>query len=206
MRTHLALGRQAVLEQDFAAARRWFEAALESPENLGEARHPLANYSNVRFWTGIACRDAGDLAAAERHWMLAANARSDFQQMSVRVMSEMTFYSAMALDQLGESHQANDLLRRLLRYARQLAREQPAIDYFATSLPAMLLFEEDLKKRNLLTAHFLEAQARHGLGQTKRARTLIRNILEQDPNHGLAADFAREMDCLAQVKGPTVRA
>jgi len=35
-------------------ARQCFEAALIAPENLGEARHPLANPSDIFFWLGIA--------------------------------------------------------------------------------------------------------------------------------------------------------
>ena len=206
IRAHLALGRQALLKCDLRSARCYFEAALDSPQNLGEARHLLANYSNIYFWMGLVHRASGDHEDAHWHLTLAAKARNDFQQMSVRAFSEMTFYSALAMEQLGEAEEARNLLRRLLEYARRVAREQPKIDYFATSLPTMLLFDEDLKQRNILTGRFLEAQARHGLGQKQRSRALIREILEQDPNHGLAADFAVEMDSLAEVRVPAVSA
>jgi len=36
-------------------ARRWFEAALELPENLGEATHLLANQSDIYYFLGEAC-------------------------------------------------------------------------------------------------------------------------------------------------------
>lgn len=206
IRTHVALGRQALQRGDVDLAIRLFECALDSPENLGEARHLLANYSNVHFWAGIALRAAGDLGNAERHLTLAAAAKNDFQQMSVRPFSEMTFYTAMAIEQLGDGEKARDMLQQLMRYARRLAREEPEIDYFATSLPTMLLFDEDLKQRNLLTARLLEAQARYGLCQKKRARALINQILDQDPNHAIAADFGLELDSLAEIKAPAVPA
>jgi len=136
---------------------------------------------------GLLQRASGDYAGAQRQFTLAVKPRNDF-------------YAALAMAELGEAVEARNLLSRLLEYARQLAREQPKIDYFATSLPTMLLFDEDLKQRNILTGRFIEAQARHGLGQKKRSRALIREILEQDPNHGPAADFAVEMDCLAEVR------
>jgi hypothetical protein len=80
-------------------------------------------------------------------------------------------------------------LRDVLAYAEGLLKSEPRIDYFATSLPAMLLFEDDLKARNVVTATFLEAQARLGLGQVSRARLGLRKVLALDCNHGRAADL-----------------
>ena len=31
-----------------------FEEALTAPENLGEAKHVLANQSDIHYWLGIA--------------------------------------------------------------------------------------------------------------------------------------------------------
>ena len=82
------------------------------------------------------------------------------------------------------------LLRDLLAYARKLQKTEARIDYFATSLPTMLLFDDDLQSRQETTALFLQAQAHLGLGQRAKARALLRRVLKRDPNHALAADFA----------------
>jgi tetratricopeptide (TPR) repeat protein len=189
-RTHLALGRAALRRGDAAEARRLFEAALAVPENLGEARHLLANCSDIHFWIGEACAATGDRATAHAHWTAAATFRGDFQQMSVRAFSEMTYYSALAWERLGRKAPARRLLRDLLAYARRLARTPAKIDYFATSLPTMLLFDDDLQARQLTTAKFLEAQARLGLGDRRSARRLFAEVLRRDPNHPLALEFA----------------
>jgi hypothetical protein len=47
------------------------------------------------------------------------------------------------------------------------------VDYFATSLPTMLLFEDDLQRRQEVTAKFLQAQALHGLGRSEEAAKLF---------------------------------
>src|SRR5690606_29503063 len=98
-------------------------------------------------------------------------------------------YSALSLERLGRRADAHKLLRGLLTYARNLARQPAKIDYFATSLPTMLLFDDDLTARQLTTALFLEAQARLGLGETTAARRLLRTVLKRDPNHAVAADL-----------------
>ena len=162
-----------------------------APVNLGEAPHLLANRSEIHFWLGEALAAAGRFAEAIAEWNGRAGASGDFQSMSVQPFSEMTYYSALALRRLRRTSEANRLLRDLLRYAHDLARRPARIDYFATSLPSMLLFDDDLQEHQRTTAHFLEAQAWLGLGKRARARRLLRSILRRDPNHELASSLRR---------------
>jgi len=189
VRSHLTLGRQAMAAGDFTEAIAHFHQALATPENLGEARHLLANQSDIHYFLGCAFAGAGEVSQAREHWRAAATFKGDFQEMSVRAFSEMTFYSALAWEKLGRRSRAGRLLRELLDYARRLGRTEAKIDYFATSLPTMLLFEDDLTSRQETTALFLQAQARLGLGETAAARRLLRTVLLRDPNHALAADL-----------------
>ncbi len=156
---------------------------------MGEAKHLLANQSDIHYWLGEALAAQRNKSAAKKSWTLAATSRGDFQEMSVKEFSEMTYYNALALRRLGQGKQAGKLLRDLLKYAGQLKRTKVKIDYFATSLPTMLLFDDDLQKRNTITATFLQAQAKLGLGQIKPARQLLKRVLQLDGNHALAADL-----------------
>ncbi|RME91409.1 MAG: DUF5107 domain-containing protein, partial [Verrucomicrobia bacterium] len=203
VRSNLLLGRSAFESADqpglsprqrqerLQAALDHFEAALQAPENLGEARHLLANQSDVHHALGCALHALGRRRDARRHWRHAATFQGDFQEMSVRRFSEMTWYSAMAWRRLDQPARAEALLRELLDHARRLEKTPARIDYFATSLPTMLLFDDHLDKRQRLTARFLQAQAWLGLGRRSRARTLLRRVLAEDPAHALAADFLR---------------
>lgn len=217
VRTHLALGRAALRSAGLAlvgrpqlrpgdkrrpyaeeelraleAARTHFEAALAAPENLSEAKHLLANQSDIHFWLGCALEAAGDRPRPREHWTIAATFRGDFQEMSVRAFSELTYYSALALEKIGRRAEAKKLLRGLLAHARQLARTPAKIDYFATSLPTMLLFDDDLDRRQKISALFLEAQARLGLGERAAARRLLARVLRLDPGHAPAADLVAD--------------
>ena len=193
VRTALALGRAALARREFTAAVHHFQLALSSPENLSEAKHLLANQSDIHFWLGVALDQAGDAAGAKHHWLEAANFRGDFQDMAVRAFSEMTYYSALAWQRLGKKPKATQLLRELLAYAKQEQKTEAKIDYFATSLPTMLLFNEDLQFRQETGALFLQAQARLGLGQKAAAHRLLSTVLARDPNHALAADLASQL-------------
>jgi tetratricopeptide (TPR) repeat protein len=194
VRTHLALGRRALANGDAAEACRLFAAALAAPENLGEARHPLVNQSDIFYWQGIAQEAAETVAAARESWERAASHRGDFQLMRVTSFSEMSLYNALAMMRLGRHAEATELLQNLLAHAEALKTEEPKINYFATSLPQLLLFEEDAKKRNEVTATFLEAQARLGLGDVAASRRLLDRVLELDSNHAGAADLVAELE------------
>lgn len=188
-RTHLALGRRRLAAGDASAADSHFRLALGAPENLGEARHLLANASDIWFWLGEASSAQGDRAEAARWWKKAAGFKGDFQEMSVRAFSEMTFFSILSLERLNRKAAARKLAAGLLKYAQKLEKTPAKIDYFATSLPTLLLFEEDPQKRQTTEAMLLQAQAHLALGNRKRARTLALHILTRDPNHTAAADL-----------------
>jgi len=193
VRAQLGLGRAALARHDFAQACAYFEHALSSPRNLSEARHLLANQSDIHYWLGCAFAGLGDKKSARRQWLAAANFKGDFQEMSVRAFSEMTCYSAQSWEKLGQRKKAKNLLQDLLAYAERLKNMPARIEYFATSLPTMLLFDDDLQFRQQTTALFLQAQAQFGLGARTRAKSLLQTVLRRDPNHALAADFLSEM-------------
>jgi tetratricopeptide (TPR) repeat protein len=189
VRANLALGRRALANGDSREARHLFEAALRCPENLGEAAHLLANQSDVYYLLGSAFEAEGDHASARQWFERSARHTGDFQEISVKSFSEMSYYNALALKQLGRAREAEELLRSLLDYAKALAGQVARIDYFATSLPTMLLFEDDLQKRDTVTATFLRAQAWLGLGDSVKARELLHEVMVLDRNHSHAADM-----------------
>ena len=138
-----------------------YQEALACPENLGEARHYLAHPTEIYFRLGQFGR------AAEGQGL----------------------YRALALRELGLIEEADAYLRDLLDQARRQASQQVQIEYFTTSLPTMLLFNDDLQKRNLIEARFLEAQALYGRGEIDESNRILDEVLAMDPNHGGAMDL-----------------
>jgi tetratricopeptide (TPR) repeat protein len=129
-------------------------------------------------------------------WHRAARQRGDFQQMSVRRLSDMTYWTAMAHLRLGSSQLATSIFQEILQYSMELESLEAKVDYFATSLPAMLLFEDDLQRRNRIQALFLRAQALSGLESNDEAIASLMDVLKLDCNHTGAADLLRR--CTAE--------
>ncbi len=203
VRAQLALGRAAFARSDYSEARLHFESAMTTPRNLSEARHPLTNQSDIHYWLGCACNGLRDEKSARAHWLAAAEFKCDFQEMKVCAFSEMTYFSALSLQKLGRRARAKRLFLNLLAYAQKLEQMPAEIDYFATSLPTMLIFEDDLQFRQQTTALFLQAQAQLGLGKASKAGGLLLTVLRRDPSHALAADLLRELSGDFQTASPT---
>jgi tetratricopeptide (TPR) repeat protein len=193
VRSQLLIGREALEEGNARLALEHFLAALTPPSNLSEARHLLANQSNVYFWIGRACEALSDTSAAKSWYLRAVRHKGDFQQMSVRDVSDMSYWSAAAMSRLGLHDEAKLLFEQILAYAHTLAQAASEIDYFATSLPTMLLFEDDLEARNRVESVFLRAQALFGLGKPQEAEALLVKILKEDGSHAGAHDLIDQL-------------
>jgi tetratricopeptide (TPR) repeat protein len=189
VRAQLLLGRALLAKGGALRAVECFEAADHPPQSLNEARHLLANNSNIEFWLGEAWAAANEMGRARQHWQRAERRRHDFQQMQVQTCSEMTYWSALALRRLGREGEATNLFAAILTHAEALEKKAPTIDYFATSLPAMLLFDEDIGKRQHITALFLRGQALLGLGRHAEAQAALDEVLRLDRSHAAARDL-----------------
>lgn len=193
-RTHVALGRRALWQKRSVEAVRLFEAGLAGAENLGESKHLLANMSELHYWAGVAHRAAGHAAEARRHLEIAAGSSGDFREMSVCAYSETSYFSGLALLEIDRTGEGQRLFEGMLAFAREEATTKAGIDYFATSLPTMLLFDIDLQARQEQQAQLLEGLARGGLGDPQESRRLLKGLLQADPNHAVAADLLASMD------------
>lgn len=161
----LALGRAALEKGDARGAREHFEQAMQTPENLGEAYHPLQAKAELNHCIGLARRACGDAEGARAAFELSAAEESDFSDMSVVAYSQQSYYRALSLIELGRPEAAQELFEAMLAYVEACRAVEPRHDYFATSLPNLLVFEDDLHKYQTERLNALEALARQGLEQ-----------------------------------------
>jgi len=180
---HYLLAAQAMAGGDPLTAVAELTAALEPPANLGEARHLLANASDLWLAMGDALDKAGQPEQAVTWWTRAARFTGDFQTMTVVPYSDLTYYSILALRRIGDQRAADDRLAGLEGYVAHLEATKPEIDYFATSLPTMLLFAEDLDEAQARSVTLLKAQIADLWGDRAAATTLLDDLLRREPSH-----------------------
>jgi tetratricopeptide (TPR) repeat protein len=183
---HLRLADRALADRDGATALGHASAARTYPPALGEGKHLLADEHAAIRRIGEARIALGDHAGGSAALREAAAAP--------RTPNGSTYEAALASRALGDEPGAGELLRGLLRHARAQARREVRVDYFASSLPDLLLFEDDLQERNRVACRYLEALALLGLGRVRAGRRALRDVLAADPAHQGAAGTLATLD------------
>ena len=136
---------------------------MQPPENLAEAYHLLQAKADVSYWTGQALRALDREAEAVAQFEASANEAGDFQAMAVTEHSELSYFRGLSLIELGREAEAQALFEDFKRFAEGELNGQAVIDYFATSLPLLLVFEEDLDQAKQAHANKLLRLADQGL-------------------------------------------
>ncbi|WP_147917807.1 DUF5107 domain-containing protein [Ruania zhangjianzhongii] len=193
-RTCVALARRARAAGDAATATAQLTQAIHPPASLGEARHPLASTARLQLLLGDAHSLAGAAAQAELAWRDAAERVGDFRTMSAARHSENTYFSVLALRRLGAIDRAEALRVDLEAFVTELVGTEPRIDYFATSLPQLLLFPPDLRQVRDQQVLFLRAQLDTLRGDASAARTRLAELLAAVPDHADAHDLLAELE------------
>jgi tetratricopeptide (TPR) repeat protein len=172
---HLLLGRKALEAGDAERALKHFEAAQSYPDNLGEGKHLLTPEADLHYFAGLARKALGDEEGSKSCFQKAAKTETP--------PSRMTYYQALAMNELGEEEASAQKLEELRAFAEKEMQLEVKIDYFATSLPNFLIFEDDLQKRIQVDCTFLEGLAYLGLRQTSEAKQAFRDVLALDASH-----------------------
>ncbi|MDQ6713929.1 MAG: DUF5107 domain-containing protein [Candidatus Dormibacteraeota bacterium] len=195
VRAHLRLAQAALATKRPEDARRHLEAAKRYPENLGEGRHLLRSEHDLHYHLGLAFEMLGEPDRARQELELAADPRPSQQppMVAVPLFSEATYWRALALRRRGDTAAAEKVLEDLYAAAQRQAETEVRIDFFATSLPTFLLFEDDLARRNRIDSRYLEGLALLGLGSPELARAAFDEVLDLDPSHAGASWAVSEL-------------
>lgn len=154
-RVACALARRALAAGDPAEALEFIPEGLDVPARLGEGRHPADPLAERRVIRADAFVALDDQESARDAWR---RARADTSlAVADQPASEVDFWRGVARVRLGEDA-ARDIAA-LERRADELDAERSDVDYFATSLPELLVFDVDTTSRRRETARTLRAFA-----------------------------------------------
>ena len=155
-----------MLEQQPREAAELLRSGVAVPANLGEGRHPADNVAERFVLLGDALELAGEAEQAESAWR---RARSGAGALAVapRPAEPADHWVGVAHLRLGELDEAERVWTALEERAAAVEREKDAVDYFATSLPELLLFDVDTEASRLALAARLRELAQ--LGRTTAA-------------------------------------
>lgn len=188
-RAQVAAAALAMDDGDPLAAAAHVRAAMAPPGSLGEARHPLSPTSGLHLALGDCQAASGDLEAARASWTSALR-----QAAESTGVSESTWYAGLAAQRLGDDARAADIAAAVAARAQGLAVTPARVDYFATSLPELLLFDDDPQAEADRSVQLLDSQRAYLARDLSGARWLLGRILASDPSHETALDLLRLID------------
>jgi tetratricopeptide (TPR) repeat protein len=168
-----------------AVARLTQALAPAYPPNLGEGKLPGAPENELHYWLGCAHAALGQPEAARAAWQLATAGRSEPAAALFYndAPPDQLFYQGLAWRQLGDETRSQAIFDRLLAYGQQHLADDVKLDYFAVSLPDLLVFEDDLSRRNALHCRYLIGLGYLGLSQLPEAETALAAVLAEDGRH-----------------------
>ena len=190
---YLKMGQGALKNGDAQTALDCFNKAFDTPNNLGEKYHPLQAVAHINYWKGMAFSLLGSNDDAKAHFLMSANEKGDFIDMSVSSYSELTYYKFLSLRKLGRLDEANSLLIKMKKHSELKLEQTAKIDYFATSLPLMLVFNDDIQLRNTFESKYLIALAELGLDNNTKGVELLKEVVGLNSMHIGAFEFLSEL-------------
>ena len=184
------LAKKALAEGRNADALTLLEECLVYPENLGEGKLHGAQENDFYYLMGCAYENLGQSDKATEAFARATEGPLDPAPALYYndAKPDKIFYAGLAWRALGEENKARGYFNRLVNYGRQHLHDTVRIDYFAVSLPDMLIWEGDIQTRNKLHCLYLLALGYLGLADRDRSERYLSEALAIDPyNQGLAS-------------------
>ncbi|MCM5664062.1 DUF5107 domain-containing protein [Galbibacter mesophilus] len=169
----------------FKEAIKCLEEAQKYPHNLGEGKLHGAQENDILYWLGCAHNELGDTEKAIQYWERASEGLSEPVQAIFYndQQPDKIFYQGLALVKLGRENEANERFENLKNYGESHINDEVKLDYFAVSLPDLLIWEEDLNERNKIHCEFLIGLGNFGLQNIEKACDSFRKVLDKDLYH-----------------------
>ncbi len=179
------LAKAALVQNRYVEAQRLLEQCLVYPEHLGEGKLYGAQENDFYYLLGCCYEATSQLEKAKACWEEATKGP---QQPAAAMYyndakPDKIFYQGLALQKLGRTDEANGRFYKLVNYGKQHLFDHVVMDYFAVSLPDLLIWDDSLDRKNEIHCKYMLALGYYGLGDKDKARRYLTEIRQLDINH-----------------------
>lgn len=183
--SHVERARQQLLNGRGDLALKYLVELDIYPDNLGEGKLPGARDNDIDFWKGIAYETLGNDREAARRFMLATKGNSVPGQAIFYndPQPDKIFYQGKACEKIGDTARSRQIFEGLIRYGKEHIDDKVRIDYFAVSLPDLLVFDQDLDLKNRIHCHYVTGLGYLGLGDNILAAQHLEEVIRMNVNH-----------------------
>ena len=174
-------------KENIALAVRLLKQCLEYPHHLGEGKLYGAQENDFHYLLGLAYEKLGDIDEARHHYEQATEGPTEPAAAMYYndAKPDKIFYAALAYRKLSDDAKANSLCYKLINYGQQHIFEKQTMDYFAVSLPDLLIWDGDLQEKNTIHCNLMMALGHLGLGNTEKGLRFLDEVEKTDVNHAV---------------------
>src|SRR6266536_5938867 len=186
---HVELAKQKLMNGEHQKALDLLTAAEHYPHNLGEGKLYGTQENDIHYLQGCAYEGLGMIKEAMEKFIQATIGISEPVQAIFYNDSQpdKILYQGLAWIKLGESSKAKNIFERLIQFGYEHKHDEIKIDYFAVSLPDLLVFDQDLNLKNKIHCEYLIGLGKLGIGKLSAAEKELNEVLQLDINHQGAA-------------------
>ena len=183
--SHTELAKKAILNKNYPLALELLAATEKYPENLGEGKLPGVQENDIHFLKGMTYEGEGDHVNAKKQFSLATEGISEPVPAIFYndPQPDKIIYQGFACIKLGNVKKAKEIFKRLIEFSNEHMDDEVRIDYFAVSLPDLLVFDQDLSMKNRVHCIYLAGLGWLGLGEYDKSESCFRQVLQYDINH-----------------------
>ncbi len=181
----IELAKQAIATQHYDEALAMLAETEKYPHNLGEGKLQNAEENDVWYYKGLAYKGLGNIEEANRCFTIATIGSDEPQQAFFYndQQPDKIFFQGLAWRELGNEAMARSRFNKLIKHGEKHLFDNCRIDYFAVSLPDLAIWDDDLNKRNRIHCCYVMGLGYRGLGDIKKARQFLSDVLSLDVNH-----------------------
>lgn len=179
------LAKRAIGDERYNDAITLLEECLTYPWHLGEGKLYGAQENDFYYFLGCAYDGLGEHAKAVECWEEATKGPQEPAAAMYYndAKPEKIFYQGLALLKLGRTDEAHGRFNKLVTYGQNHLFDTIVMDYFAVSLPDLLIWEDSLQTKNEIHCKFMLALGYIGLGNIEKGESFLREVRDLDPNH-----------------------
>lgn len=181
----LELAKELINRKKYDDALALIDECYIYPTHLGEGKLPGAQENDFNYYKAYILQQQG--RPEEAHSLFVKACSGNSQPAAAMYYNDQKpdkiFYQGLAYRKLGEEEKARSRFNQLITYGEEHLFDRFKMDYFAVSLPDLLIWEDDMDKKNRIHCNYLMALGHLGLGNRTKAEHFFDIAASMDNNH-----------------------
>lgn len=183
--SQIELAKREIENLNYEDAIKLLQEAKVYPHNLGEGKLYGTQENDIDYLLGLCFELRGEREEAVRYFELATVGLDEPVQAIFYndQQPDKLLYQGLAWKKLGQFKRASEIFSKLINFGKKHENDEIKIDYFAVSLPDLLVFDVDLNQRNYIHCQYMIGLGYLGNGLYLEANQFFDKVISMSKVH-----------------------